>query len=327
MRGVTPNTRRHKLHLLLVLMTGVCTLGVGLVYGFARSPRTETGTIGRAYRLAPLAPYREVVWLSGDEIALLADGSVSSGTANGFTVFLFDRHTANEDVWFVARNRSCRIVRPLAPKVVAPGTLMYIEECRGDRPEMGVYRIQLHEDRPSWVYSDTIESGLAPIDFAFQRGEPDRFVIGTMGYRLYDATGIPLKVIAGGANEAATRPAWSPSGLELAFWRGPFGGLPRAGTISALNSRLTSIRVILSDVNHASGLAWSLEGDWIAFSGEYQSEPGVWAYNETDKRIVRVWSAIAPFAWSPVDNERLIVLNQQEGQWTLVESAIPTEQR
>lgn len=168
---------------------------------------------------------------------------------------------------------------------------------------------------------------MAPIDFALQPGEPERLVIGTLDYRLYDATSIPLRVLAGGANEAATRPAWNPSGLELAFWRGPSGGLPRAGTISALDSKFTSERVILSDVSNASGLSWSLAGDWIAFSGDYQSEPGVWAYNETAKRIVRVWSTNAPFSWSPVDNGRLIVLDQQEGQRTLVESAIPTEQR
>ena len=318
--------RQLKLPVILMLVVGVCIACVGFAYISSRRPQVEMGTIGREFRLAPLAPYGAVAWLTADEIALLPDGSVSAAPSGSFSVFLFDLNTNKEDVWFATQNRQCRIVRFIAPKVVALGTMMYVEECRGDRPEMGLYRIQRHEDRGSQVYSDTIESGFAPIDFSLQPGESGRLVIGTIDYRLYDATSAPPKEVAGGTNEVLTRPSWSPSGLELAFWGGQSGGLPRAGAIRVLDPQYTNEREMLRDVGSVSSLSWSPKGDWLAFSGQYRSTSGVWAYNETAKRIVQIWSAESPFSWSPVDNSRLIVLrHEQNGPWTLVEVSVPTE--
>lgn len=312
----------------LWLVVGVYIACVGSAYLASRVPQVEIGVVGREHRLTPFAEYGAVAWLTANEIALLSGGSVPTSPSDRLSAFVYDLDTDKEAIWFFQKIPQCRILRVIAPKVVALGTMMYIEECRGDRPEMRLYQIQRHEDHGSLVYGGTIESGLAPIDYSLQPGENGRLVIGTLDYKFYDVTYAPPQEVARGTNEVVTRPAWSPSGLELAFWGGLSGDLPHSGAIRVLDPQYANGREVLHDVGSVSSLSWSANGDWLAFSGQYRSEAGVWAYNETAKRIVRIWSDELPFSWSPVDNDRLVVLEHgQNGTWALVEVTVPTRLR
>lgn len=320
--------RQTKLLVILSLIVGVCMACAGFAYVASRGPQLEHAVVGREFRLAPLAAYGAVAWLTDHEVALLPDPDVSTTPSNQVSAYLYDLSTAQEDVWFVRQNPRCRIVDILSPKVVAPGQMMYVEECRGDHYEMSLHRIQRPEDDSALVYSRTVESGLAPVDFSLQPGANGRLVIGTLGYRLFDVSSDPPQEIERGPNEVLTRPAWNPSGTELAYRGGLSGGIARSGTLRVVDSQFANERVVLRDVSDVYVLAWSLKGDWLAFSGEYQAQPGVWAIHEAADRIVQVWSSEAPFSWSPTDNDRLLILNRgQQGLMTLVETMVPEESR
>lgn len=320
--------RQPWLPIITLLIVGVCMACAGFAYVAIRGPQLEHAVVGREFQLAPLAVYGGVAWLTDNEVALLPDWKVSTTPSNQVSAYLFDLSTAQEDVWFVRQNPRCRIVDILSPKVVAFGQMMYVEECRGDHFEMSLFRIQRPEDDSTLVYSQTVRSGLAPVDFSLQPGVNGRLVIGTLDYRLFDVSSATPQEVERGANELLTRPAWNPSGTELAYLGGLSGGIPRSGILRVVDSQFAKERVVLRDLGNISVLAWSVKGDWLAFSGQYQAQPGVWAINEAADRIVQIWSSQAPFSWSPTDNDRLLILDRgQNGRWALVETLLPTAPR
>jgi Tol biopolymer transport system component len=105
----------------------------------------------------------------------------------------------------------------------------------------------------------------------------------------------------------ADLPAWSPDGGTIAFVGSPKSiGLKGQARLSApwnlylLNPVDLKLKKALAELSGPSGLAWSPDSRWLAFSGELDHSGGLWLYQIASGKVVRIDTAQPGLlAWSP----------------------------
>jgi hypothetical protein len=119
----------------------------------------------------------------------------------------------------------------------------------------------------------------------------------------------------------AVTPAWSADGRQLAFLANEVGPRERFSIFTGLvglnnildypwdlylaDEQLGDFRIILSGIQHPRLLRWSPDGKWLAFSGRFSQESGIFAFNPETRQLVRIWARNQWFDWSP-DSTKLV---------------------
>lgn len=126
----------------------------------------------------------------------------------------------------------------------------------------------------------------------------------------------------------ARSPSWSPDGQQLAFLGNESGPDEKSNTFSgliALNNVLDypwnlylvaksgdNPQKVLAGIQYGTQLTWFPEGQWLAFSGVFREQRGIFVFNLETREIIRIWSKTNIFDLSP-DGKQLVILDQEIG--------------
>lgn len=105
----------------------------------------------------------------------------------------------------------------------------------------------------------------------------------------------------------ANWPAWSPDGGDVALFASPAaqgsGGSARADVpygLYRLDPDANETRLVLEDVFDPRVLAWSPDGELLAFGGRMGDRAGIWTYRPSSDEVTFVAPVdLSWFAWSP----------------------------
>ena len=150
----------------------------------------------------------------------------------------------------------------------------------------GVYS---YVDQPAW---SPVGSTIAYVSFTATGG------LETYDLRLYDPVSGKDRFLRTGE----TDPTWSPNGTRIAATRPNNGDTNGRSEIDAISVATGQTTPVLQVTGVVSDLAWSPDGQWIAFRWDTATASGIWLVHPdgTGLRLVpSPTSAGGPYAWSP----------------------------
>lgn len=284
--------------------------------------QADTYKLGEPTRTIPLPKeldHNFLAWVSADEIVFLQ----AVGDSLGQEKFSILSYTMSRDIWqelVMPRLGDCSNIQLRWLYRYGSDKILYLSDCNRIDPT-GQYLIESRESinsvNLSRTNSQVLFAGSANFhitQFAYQPDGSGRLLLETLSHDFFETTpdGVLQQIDLG--YEGLSGPAWSPDGQFLAFLAtsDPSATTPPPWDLFVADSSYSGFRKMLSNIRTPAHVKWSINGDWIAFRGNYDGLDGVWALNLNSNKLVRVWPEQVSFDWSPEEDNQLVILDPSE---------------
>jgi hypothetical protein len=285
--------------------------------------------------------YSDVAWLSENTIGLVYYLKVPDTTAPSpdDLLSIFNFNTSDlKTIAMPKTDATCEskwLASKWEPGVISranQGNLVIAAECSAD-PMGGPVLLLKYDVLTSELQklSDYNKQRVGLLHFAFLSENElvqERPVGHPMNNQLYK-----VSLVDGSATRLlpdflrARWPTWSPQNQLVGFWgTAQFPGKEPEGLYTfndievlvrapwdlyVMDKDGNNPQIIFPLISNIGGLAWSPNGDWLAFGGKVDNVEGIWLLNINDRRPIRIYDQNDIFDWSP-DGREIIIIGTKE---------------
>jgi len=285
----------------------------------------------------PYAYYRDVAWLPDNSLGLMYFLEVSE-----------PKYLSPDDVLSIFDLESNKVTAVSMPKsdgtvcertwllgIIArgyDGNLVIVAECSSDSsggPNLLLkYDVQTRELQQLFDYNKQ-RVGLLHFTFVSENELVQEKPVGhPMSNELYKVSLTDGSIRRLLPNFLRARwPTWSSQNKLVAFWgTAQFPGKEPEGLYTfndietlvrapwdlyVMDKDGNNPRIVFPLISHVGGLAWSPNGDWLAFGGTIDDVDGIWLLNINNPNPMGIFDHNNIFDWSP-DGKKIIVVENKE---------------
>lgn len=294
------------------------TVAIALCASCASQANTyKMGEPTRTISIPKELDYNFLAWVSADEIVFLRAVGDSPGQET-YSILIYSVAQDIRRELVAPSLNGCSNTRLGWLYRYALDEVLYLSVCNHNDQghfvgsQDSIKRVSILESNSQDVFVGPTNFHIT--QFAYQPDGSGRLLLETLSHDFFEATsdGVLQQIDLG--YEGLSGPAWSPDGQFLAFLAtsDPSATTPPPWDLFVADSSYSGLRKLLSNIRTPAHVKWSINGDWVAFRGNYDGLDGVWALNLNSSKLVRVWLEQVSFDWSPDENDQLVILNPNE---------------
>jgi len=307
----------------------------------SQSPSSATTAFERLP--IPTGLYSGVAWLPAGWIVV----EYSPGSGSSSELWRLRPDGSDFERIPLTADPACRRTEYIDPTALPDGNLGFVKWCFG--PGVRLYLESYEWDSGEEIRLLTHELPFNPRQFTLDPGMRSGFmstlsdICGTIAtFNRNQVQPLPIRITDHGhswrlddyfrsdparpcINEGrADWPTLSADGSQLAFLAsGPapgvhdFARLNLPWSIFVADHTGLAPRAVFSGVSDPRGLAWSPDGQWLAFAGQIDGRGnGTWLFEPTSHRLIRASvKNLDELAWSPNGQQIVGVFNPNPPQW------------